>query len=150
VGESNKVRTVTQDQLSGLIRGLDNANDYCGRTGAYDSQRTIRECAAALCLMDAERQALQSQLAHLSAERDALAGDLNIARLQMNAKLCSECPRSDELAHLTQQRDGLREALSAYYSYVNGPDGEFSEIGIRAEKLARAALKDTPAQEAQT
>jgi hypothetical protein len=40
-----------------------------------------------------------------------LEGDLNITRLQRDAKLCSQCPRTPRLAELEAENAKLRELL---------------------------------------
>lgn len=47
---------------------------------------------------DAETKAQAVTIEALRAERDQLRGDLNVARLQLAARICSECPASARVA----------------------------------------------------
>jgi len=49
------------------------------------------------------------QLATLRAELAQVKGDLNIARLERDAKLCSQCPRAPELAQVREENKRLKQ-----------------------------------------
>lgn len=55
----------------------------------------------AALLIDEQRQ----ELAALRARVATLEGDLNVARLQLGARVCSECPAKEGVAELAQLLD---------------------------------------------
>jgi hypothetical protein len=87
-------------------------------------RKTKRYAPRELCALGVEseeRYTVATALDAALSAYDAKCEELNIARLQRDAKLCSECPRTGELASLLAERDAavrerevLRKALNDY------------------------------------
>jgi hypothetical protein len=95
----------------------------------------------------------------LAADYDALQAELNKRSMQLVGSLTNVFTLQSQLAHLAQQRDGYREALSSaemvFDSISDMKPGKFAveacaEVAAKQRDEIRSLLALTPAQEAQT
>lgn len=78
---------------------------------------------------------VENELAALRARVAELEGDLNVARLQLGARVCSECPAKARVAE-------LEAALSLAVDAMRAPlDGWKGEVERQALDVARATLR---------
>jgi hypothetical protein len=78
----------------------------------------------------------------LRAEVERLRGDLNIARLERDAKLCSECPRNTIIARLEAEAANLRNAVAAHCFVVNERDRLLAQVERLEAELNRLTRGD--------
>jgi hypothetical protein len=148
VGESNKSEYGLSLPLRATAVYTD--DEGAGYGGVFDSND--REIAG--CTMLWEAEALASEINSIDDFR-LIAREAEDRLIWANLRNTAEVlALQSQLAHLTQQRDGAREKLALAIEFIR-EEGELKDLGCekwraRVIEILSAALKDTPAQEAQT